>query len=291
VPTTQRLQNPGAQVPGFFDLEGADSCAFLRFPENSINDKFYFYGQLFNMNNRAEKEAKVAVIKHLRDTQVLEPDTVLLNEFTANFSGIRADLVCANLRELHAYEIKSSSDTWNRVRGQIRGYSCYFTKTTFSVATKHLSAAISTLPKWVGIWVVYVDRVEEIRPATARRISKQHLIDMMLVQDLIKLLDLCGIAINCRNRVQLAKAAMKLNRCKLQVFAFECIGARYKNDSVNFLRTFEQDPDPKNISLLSRSNSKRLRVAAAKDARAQIWQQWEILSDNSNRQLVNPVII
>ena len=71
------------------------------------------------MNNRAEKEAKIAVVSHLKRTGVLAIETVLLSEFTANFSGVRADLAYLDASGLHAIEIKSFADTLYRVPDQL----------------------------------------------------------------------------------------------------------------------------------------------------------------------------
>lgn len=230
------------------------------------------------MKNKAEKLAKVLVIRHLKNTGGLSNDAVLLNEFTANFSGFRADLVCLDSEGLHVIEIKSSLDSFSRAQVQVEGYANYFSTTTFAVAEKHLENAKSCLPNWAGIWLISDNGVKVIRAANGRTIRKIRLIDMLLVQDLSELLDSKGISISGLNRKQLIEAAVKLSRGELYVYALKCIRNRYEKQSRVFFQSFEDSSEPKIINLLSRSYSKKLRITAAKKSRSEIWDQWTKLS-------------
>jgi hypothetical protein len=230
------------------------------------------------MKNKAEKEAKLIVIRHLKSTGALVDDAVLLNEFTANFSGFRADLVCLDPNGLHAIEIKSSSDSFYRAQFQVDVYAHYFSMTTFAVAEKHLENAKSKLPNWTGIWLISESGVKVIRTARPRTIRKCRLIDMLLVYDLSNLLNFNGISTAGLVRKQLVEAAMKLSHGELYIHVLNCIRNRYDKQSRFFFQNFGDRSEPKIINLLSPSYSKKLRITAAKNSRSEIWDQWTRLS-------------
>jgi hypothetical protein len=230
------------------------------------------------MKNRAEKTAKLIVIRHLKCTGVLIGDAVLLNEFTANFSGFRADLVCLDVGGLHAIEIKSSADSFSRAKMQVDGYAHYFSTITFAVAEKHLENATKSLPIWAGIWLIGENSVKMVRAASKRTIRKSRLVDMLLVQDLSSLLNINGIQTTGLIRNQLVEAAMKLRHRQLYVHALSCIKNRYEKQSRLFFENFSNRSEPKTINLLSPSYPKKLRIAAARNSRSEIWAQWIKLS-------------
>jgi hypothetical protein len=240
------------------------------------------------MNNRPEKEAKIAVIAHLKRIAVLANETVLLSEFTANFSGVRADLAYLDTSGLHAIEIKSFADTFYRVPDQLIGYSHYFSSTVFAVAERHIENARAILPKWVGIWAIGTGSVTVVRSPRLRTIKKSKLVDMLLVRDLIKLTSGRTVSVGCRAREQLSKEAMKLSRRVLFDYTTASIHERYKKQSQEFLKCFKENCDPDSVLLLSRTHPKRTRVEAIKSARSHIWKQWERLSDSASLELSQP---
>jgi hypothetical protein len=231
------------------------------------------------MKNRAEKEAKMAVIRHLKRARLLRKDSVLLSEFTANFSGIRADLVCVDSTGLHAVEIKSFADKLSRVQDQLRGYAAYFSKTTFAVADKHIDNTLRVLPKWVGVWAISEDRVKVIRAPRKRAIRKNRLVEMLLVRDLSELVSKHRLTVSSNSRSELSEAVLQLKHLELYTYAIACIKSRYEKQSRDFFQNFNENLDPNKICDLSRFSQKRLRLAEARNSRSKIWLQWEELSN------------
>lgn len=67
------------------------------------------------------------------------------------FQGIsRIDIAVVN-GAMHGFEIKSESDTLQRLETQIHYYSQVFDYLTLIVGSKHLNAVLSNIPEWCGV--------------------------------------------------------------------------------------------------------------------------------------------
>jgi len=75
---------------------------------------------------------------------------LLIEEFAIYGGAIRADLAALN-GVSHGYEIKSDSDTLQRLPDQVSAYSSVFERATLVSGPKHLGAALKIIPAWWGV--------------------------------------------------------------------------------------------------------------------------------------------
>jgi hypothetical protein len=84
-----------------------------------------------------------------------DPDTLVVDELGLRHGLCRIDIAVVN-GYLHGFEIKSDSDTLERLPDQIRTYSAVLDRATLVVGERHLQKAKGLLPAWWGIKLVTV---------------------------------------------------------------------------------------------------------------------------------------
>lgn len=93
---------------------------------------------------RAALHAKVLADHHD------QPDTLVIDEMALWYGTARVDVAVVNGR-IHGYEIKSDSDTLERLPAQASVYSRVFDRVTLVVGKGHAGAAVAIVPEWWGI--------------------------------------------------------------------------------------------------------------------------------------------
>lgn len=83
-------------------------------------------------------------------------ETILIEEFALYGGTNRADLAALN-GVSHGYEIKSEKDTLTRLPQQVDAYNAVFERATLVSSIRHLSSAITQIPKWWGVIEVRCD--------------------------------------------------------------------------------------------------------------------------------------
>jgi hypothetical protein len=81
-----------------------------------------------------------------------DPGTRIIHELGLACGAARADIAVVNGR-LHGYEIKSDSDTLERLPSQITVYGAVFDRVTLVVGERHLAKSLATIPDWWGVKV------------------------------------------------------------------------------------------------------------------------------------------
>jgi hypothetical protein len=81
-----------------------------------------------------------------------EPDTLIIPELGLRHGVTRVDIAVVN-GSMHGYEIKSDSDTLERLPGQVAVYSAVLDQATLVVAKRHVDKALEILPAWWGVKV------------------------------------------------------------------------------------------------------------------------------------------
>lgn len=79
-----------------------------------------------------------------------DPNTLVVEELGLRHGQCRIDIAVVN-GYLHGFEIKSDSDTLERLASQVRVYSAVLDRATLVVGERHLHDAEAALPKWWGI--------------------------------------------------------------------------------------------------------------------------------------------
>ena len=104
--------------------------------------------EAFRMNG--ERKVRAALKKrHLRHYNGRR-DVLIIDELGLAHARSRIDLAVFN-GHLHGYEIKSASDTLDRLPLQLATYVDALQKLTLVVATRHPDAAAAIAPNWCGL--------------------------------------------------------------------------------------------------------------------------------------------
>ena len=101
----------------------------------------------------------------------IDGESVIVHEFGVCAGAARVDIAVIN-GSLIGYELKSPSDTLNRLADQVGWYSQVFDRMTLVVASNHLAVAKRVIPRWWGVIVVRQDeagsplltRIRQSRP-------------------------------------------------------------------------------------------------------------------------------
>ncbi|WP_455819440.1 sce7726 family protein [Pseudomonas cerasi] len=102
-----------------------------------------------------DQDVRTAVHHKLLRKSHLDPDCLVVDEFSISLGASRADIAVVN-GVMHGYEIKSEYDSLERLPLQIKHYSSVMDKVTLVVAEKHLNGALKLIPSWWGIKTVSV---------------------------------------------------------------------------------------------------------------------------------------
>ena len=94
-----------------------------------------------NLKNPHEMVIKIAVIRWLMNQHGAQHLRLMVNEFTANNSNSRADLMAVIDNDIVAIEIKSNNDQINRLEGQLSRLRGNYNRVDVVVAKKHVSSA------------------------------------------------------------------------------------------------------------------------------------------------------
>lgn len=96
-----------------------------------------------------DQDVRTAVHHKLLKDIHSDPDCLVIDEFSISLGASRADIAVIN-GVMHGYELKSESDSLERLPLQIKHYSSVMDKVTLVVAEKHLFGALELIPDWWG---------------------------------------------------------------------------------------------------------------------------------------------
>lgn len=96
-----------------------------------------------------------ADVRQAVDSKELRPfysdgESKILHEFCLCQGDVRIDIAVVN-GHLHGYELKSDSDTLERLPHQIEAYDKVLDYTTLVVGEKHIEKALEIIPDWWGV--------------------------------------------------------------------------------------------------------------------------------------------
>ncbi|HYO70199.1 MAG TPA: sce7726 family protein [Archangium sp.] len=98
-----------------------------------------------------------------------QPDTLVLDELGLEHGQVFVDIAVIN-GEIHGYEIKSDSDTLERLPHQVLAYSAALDRATLVAGGRHVERVSALIPPWWGLSVAVKGPksrvvVEQLRPA------------------------------------------------------------------------------------------------------------------------------
>lgn len=95
-------------------------------------------------------DVRKALKRELRKQHERDADTLVLDELGLRHGAARVDVAVVN-GTLHGHEIKSDSDTLERLPAQIANYGLVLDKATLVVGERHAEKAMALLPEWWGV--------------------------------------------------------------------------------------------------------------------------------------------
>lgn len=113
-----------------------------------------------------------------------DSNTLVLDELGLRHGACRVDIAVVN-GFLHGYEIKSDSDTLDRLRSQIAIYGTVLDRATLVVGEKHFEKAQPLVPDWWGIKVVTKGSRGGITFETAQPFQLNPAIDPLALAELL----------------------------------------------------------------------------------------------------------
>jgi hypothetical protein len=113
-----------------------------------------------------------------------DADTLVLDELGLRHGACRVDIAVVN-GYLHGYEIKSDSDTLDRLPVQVATYSLVLDRATLVVGERHLEKAKLFLPEWWAIKVVTAGPRGGINFETAQPFTQNPSIDARALAELL----------------------------------------------------------------------------------------------------------
>ncbi|QQR47721.1 sce7726 family protein [Myxococcus xanthus] len=97
------------------------------------------------------------------------PDAQVLHEVGLEYGLVRVDVAAISSERLHAWEVKSDSDSLRRLPAQAVSYSVVFDRCTLVAGERHLERGQALVPPWWGVVLARADGggvvLEEVRPA------------------------------------------------------------------------------------------------------------------------------
>jgi hypothetical protein len=231
------------------------------------------------MGSSVERDAKVAVLRYLMQQRVFAQGAVLLNEYSANSSGIRADFALLQSDHLHGIEIKSEADSLSRVPAQLVGYRQNFSSVTFALAEKHLPNARRVLPAYVGILVIRGDTVTSLRKPKLFRRKKLDVVRSLPRKELERFLRLNDVRVVGWNRSQLEAKTEKFSTQTIYQLLADYLRRTYGQYSVGLRNCRNIDVRYAHIEKLSRFKLRRDRTEKLLKKRQEIFNNWHDLEN------------
>jgi hypothetical protein len=104
-----------------------------------------------------DADVRVALRHRLVADHGGDPNTRIIEEMGIWAASVRIDIAVIN-GQMHGYELKSASDTLQRLPDQAALYNQVFDLVTLVTAENHYSKAVKEIPDWWGICIAVSER-------------------------------------------------------------------------------------------------------------------------------------
>lgn len=151
-----------------------------------------------------DSDVRAAVRTKLRKEYGNDSDTRIVEEMGVWSGAVRVDIAVINGRLL-GYELKSNSDTLDRLPRQAEIYSKIFDRMTLVVGDRHAERAMEIVPPWWGCIIASISKDGIIlrlkrKPHRNPSLDPNILVQMLWRQEAIAVLDKYGLANGWRSK-------------------------------------------------------------------------------------------
>jgi len=225
------------------------------------------------LDRMLEADIKALTLNYLKDKEMIDQESIIMNELTVGNYLRRVDLAILSKGKLIAFEIKSEADSLYRLEGQIETYLKYFDKVIVVSDAKFIPKMTEILPKCVGLWTVDKTSIQvKNRGKLQDKIESKQLIDYMDVVDLMKLTSKLNIRSD-KDRASLESALENASNKHLRGGVQMSLHRKFKE----YNQLFAEETNNKAIStddlkLLSRFSSIRERSKLKEKQSKDFWQ-------------------
>jgi len=107
----------------------------------------------FSSKQLSEVDLKCLFLRHLREHNVINSNSVIASEYSLGHAGRRVDLAIS-CDKFIAVEFKSGADTLKRLQPQLDAYLRYFDRVIVVADERHIPGARAQIPSSVELWSV-----------------------------------------------------------------------------------------------------------------------------------------
>jgi hypothetical protein len=131
-----------------------------------------------------DRDVRVALYRKVLKEHEGQPDTKVVDELGLRHGVGRVDVAVIN-GTLHGFEIKSDSDTLERLPGQIQIYNSVLDKVTLVCGERHADKVLTMIPEWWGLKIAALGVRQAIHFHTARMPKFNRHLDAIAVAELL----------------------------------------------------------------------------------------------------------
>lgn len=131
-----------------------------------------------------DADLRTALLRRLDRRYSRDPETLILQELGLRHGAARVDIAVVN-GALHGYELKSNSDSLDRLAGQARVYGSVLDRVTLVAGRRHVEEAMGLVPMWWGVQVAEMGPRGGILFSSVRRARKNPSQDIVAVAKLL----------------------------------------------------------------------------------------------------------
>ncbi|MBY8171933.1 sce7726 family protein [Vibrio fluvialis] len=228
-----------------------------------------------------EADIKALTLNYLRDKNIIDDNSIIMNELTIGDFSRRVDLAIFSKGKLIAFEIKSEADSLFRLNGQLDKYLEYFDKVIVVSDTKFVPSLLESLPNKIGLWEVEKSKIKiKKKGQLQRKIEKSKLIELMDLSDLRKL----SFKFHGKKEKDIDTIETSLELLSDQILRQEVkatLSRKYLDVTKSFMDlTRSRKVEKEDIKILSRYGKHREKIKLENNKRKSFWENIEKHADD-----------
>jgi hypothetical protein len=151
-----------------------------------------------------DSDLRSAVKRELQDKYAADPTTRIVEEMGVWSGAVRIDIAVIN-GKLLGYELKSNSDTLDRLPRQVEIYGKIFDQVTLVVGDRHAEKAFKVIPSWWGCKVASMNNSDVTlrwrrKPTLNPSLDPTILVQMLWKEEAIAILERYELADGWRSK-------------------------------------------------------------------------------------------